>query len=49
VLKLAASFKDMPKERSKHYGLKDPKYEKNQKNKKNWVAKEKAVEEKQVE
>jgi hypothetical protein len=31
VLKLAAYFKNMPKESPKHYILKDPKDEKNQK------------------
>jgi hypothetical protein len=32
VLKLAASFKNKPKESAKHYVLKDPENEKNQKN-----------------
>ena len=49
VLKLAASFKDMPNFGSKHNVLKDPEDKKDKETKKVWVVKEKVVEEKQVE
>jgi hypothetical protein len=49
VLKLAASFKDTPKEKSKNYVLKNSENKKNQGSKKIWVVKDNKVEEKEVE
>jgi hypothetical protein len=49
VLKLAASFKDTPKEKLKNYVLKNLENKKNQGNKQVWVVKENNVEEKEVE
>jgi hypothetical protein len=42
VFKLAASFKDKPKENAKQYIFKDPKNQKNRETKKVWVIKEKS-------
>jgi hypothetical protein len=45
VLKLAASFKDKPKECAKNYVLKDLENQNNKKTKRVWVVKKKQVEE----
>jgi hypothetical protein len=44
VFKLAASFKDTPKEKAKNYVLKNPENRKNHGNKQVWVVKENKVE-----